>query len=92
MMRYLANAQNVTALAGRNTLLVGGGGCWSAATGLEIVHWVGCINTIKGNFGIKTRDVTPPNISCLLIAKYYSCRHRITAELIKLPQILSFIL
>ena len=38
------------------------------------------------------RDVTTTNISCRLIAKYYSCQHGITAEFRKLPQILSFIL
>ena len=35
---------------------------------------------------VKNRDVTTPNISYRLIAKYYSSRHRITVEFIKLPK------
>ena len=30
---------------------------------------------------VQCRDVTTPNISCRIIGKYYSCRHRITVEL-----------
>ena len=34
-----------------------------------------------------SRDVTTQSISCWLIAKYYSCQHRITVEFIKQPKI-----
>ena len=36
------------------------------------------------------QDVTTPNISCLLIAKYYLCWHRIAFKYLKLPKISSF--